>query len=71
MNAEVYKSILATNVQNPARLIGKCFKLQQDNDPKHTVNSVKELIKAQKWTGQVHLQILIQSNMHFTNWRGD
>ncbi len=57
MNAEVYKSILATNVQNPARLIGKCFKLQQDNDPKHTVNSVKELIKAQKWTGQVNLQI--------------
>ncbi len=49
MNAEVYKSILATNVQeNATRLIRKCFILQQDNYPKHTDSSVK-FIRAKKW----------------------
>ncbi len=30
-------------------LIGKCFILHQDNDPKHPASSVKEIIRAKKW----------------------
>ncbi len=35
INLEGYKAILPTNIQeNATRLIGKCFILHQDNDPK-------------------------------------
>ncbi len=50
MNLEGYKTILRTNIQeNATRLIGKCFILHQDNDPKHPASSVKEFIRAKKW----------------------
>ncbi len=50
MNLEGYKTILPTNNQeNATRLIGKCFILHQDNDPKHPASSVKEFIRAKKW----------------------
>ncbi len=45
INLEGYK----TNIQEHAtRLIGKCFILQQDNNPKHAASSVKEFIRAKK-----------------------
>ncbi len=50
MNLEGYKTILPTNIQeNATRLIGKCFILHQNNDPKHPASSVKEFIRAKKW----------------------
>ncbi len=50
MNLEGYITILPTNIQeNATRLIGKCFILHQDNDPKHPASSVKEIIRAKKW----------------------
>ncbi len=50
MNAEVYRIILATSIQeNATRLIRKRFILDQDNDPKHPASSVKEFIRANKW----------------------
>ncbi len=49
VNLEGYKTILPTNIQeNATRLIGKCFVLHQDNDPKHPASSVKEFIRAKK-----------------------
>ncbi len=49
INLEGYKAILPTNIQeNATRLIGKCFILHQDNDPKHPASSVKEFIRAKK-----------------------
>ncbi len=39
-----------TNIQeNATRLIGKCFILHQNNDPKHPASSVKDFIRAKKW----------------------
>ncbi len=50
MNLEGYKTISPTNIQeNATRLIGKCFILHQDNNPKHPASSVKEFIRAKKW----------------------
>ncbi len=50
MYLEGYKTILPTNIQeNATRLIGKCFILHQDNDPKHPASSVTEFIRAKKW----------------------
>ncbi len=50
MNLEGYKTILPTNIQkNATRLIGKCFILHQENDPKHPSSSLKEFIRAKKW----------------------
>ncbi len=50
MNLERYKTILPTNIQeNATRFIGKCSILHQNNDPKHSVSSVKEFIRAKKW----------------------
>ncbi len=61
MNLEGYKTILPTNIQeNATRLIGKCFILHQDKNPKHPASSVKEFIRAKKWKVsecQVNLQI--------------
>ncbi len=61
MNLEEYKTILSTNIQeNATRFIGKCFILDQNNDPKHPASSVKEFIRAKKWKvliAQVNLQI--------------
>ncbi len=50
MNLEGYKTILPTNIQeNATRVIGKCFILDQGNDPKHPPSSVKAFIRAKKW----------------------
>ena len=39
MNSEVYKNIMSANLgRNVSKLIGRNFIMQQDNDPKHTVN---------------------------------
>ncbi len=46
MNLKGYITILPTNIpENATRLIGKCFILHQDNDPKHPASSVKEIIR--------------------------
>lgn len=43
MNLEVYKNILSGKLwRNASKLIGR--NLQQDNDPNHTVNTIKDLI---------------------------
>ncbi len=48
--SQLYKTIFPTNIQeNATRLIGKCFILHNDNDPKHPASSVKEFIRAKKW----------------------
>ncbi len=50
MNLEGYKTISPTNIQeNATRFIGKCFILNQNNDPKYPASSVKEFIRAKKW----------------------
>ncbi len=50
INLEGYKAILPTNIQeNATWLIGKCFILHPNNDPKHPASSVKECIRANKW----------------------
>ncbi len=50
MNLEGNKTILPNNIQeNATRLLGKCFILHQDNDPKHPASSVKDFIRAKKW----------------------
>ncbi|KAF7662856.1 hypothetical protein LDENG_00224310 [Lucifuga dentata] len=49
MNSQVYRNILSAQVQaNASKLIGQCFMLQQDNDPKHTTKATKEFFKAKK-----------------------
>ncbi len=36
-NSEVHREILSAQIQsNGAKLIGQCFIVQMDNDPKHT-----------------------------------
>ena len=49
MNSEAYKTILSAQIQpNAAKMIGPCFRVQTDNDPKHTMKATKELLKAKK-----------------------
>ena len=48
-NLEVYKNILSANLwRNASNLIGRKFIMQQDNDPKHTANTTKNLIRQKK-----------------------
>ena len=50
MNSEVYRNILSAHIQpNSAKLIGRGFKIQMYNDPKHTVKATQEFFKAKKW----------------------
>ncbi|CAJ0968653.1 unnamed protein product [Ranitomeya imitator] len=50
MNSEVFRAILCAQIQpNAAKLIGRRFILQMDNDPKHKVKSTQEFVKAKKW----------------------
>ncbi len=47
INSAVYRNILSDNLQKDAtKLIGRSFIMQQDNDPKHSVKTTKEFIKA-------------------------
>ncbi|KAG2465883.1 TCB1 transposase, partial [Polypterus senegalus] len=50
MNSEVFRDILSAQIQlNAVKLIGWCFMIQMDNDPKHTAKTTQEFIKAKKW----------------------
>ncbi|CAJ0963539.1 unnamed protein product [Ranitomeya imitator] len=51
MNSEVFRAaILCAQIQpNAAKLIGRRFILQMDNDPKHKAKAIQEFIKAKKW----------------------
>ncbi len=49
-NSEVYRDILAAQIQpNAAKLIGRRFIVQMDDDPKHTAKATQEFLKAKKW----------------------
>ena len=50
MNSEVYRAVLSAQIEsNAAELLRRCFTVQMDNDPKHTVKATQELPKAKKW----------------------
>ncbi|KAG2467586.1 TCB1 transposase, partial [Polypterus senegalus] len=50
MNSEVFRDILSAQIQlNAVKLIGWCFMIQMDNDPKHIAKATQEFIKAKKW----------------------
>ncbi len=49
MNSEVYRDILSAQIQpNAAKLIGRCFIVQMDNDPKNTAKAIQEFLKVKK-----------------------
>ncbi len=49
MNPEVYRGILSAQIQpNGAKLIGRCFIVQIDDDPKHTPKATQEFLKVKK-----------------------
>ena len=42
MNSEVYRALLSAQIQqNAAKLIGQCFTVQMNNDPKNTVKATQ------------------------------
>ncbi len=46
MNSEVYRDILSAQIQpSGAQLIGQCFIVQMDDDPKHTAKRTQEFLK--------------------------
>lgn len=50
MDSEVYRDMLSAQIQpNEANWIGCRFTGQMDNDPKHTVKTTQEYLKAKKW----------------------
>ena len=51
MNSEVfYMAILSNLIQpNVTKLIGRCFTVQLDNDPKHTAEATQDFLKSRKW----------------------
>ncbi len=50
MNSEVYRDILSAQIQsNGAKLIGRRFIIQMDDDPKHTAKATQEFLKVKKW----------------------
>ncbi len=50
MNSEVYRDILSSQIQsNAAKLIGRRFIEQMDDDPKHTAKATQEFLKVKKW----------------------
>ncbi|KAG2464485.1 TCB1 transposase, partial [Polypterus senegalus] len=50
VNSEVFRDILSAQIQlNAVKLIGRCFMIQMDNDPKNTAKATQEFIKAKKW----------------------
>ncbi len=50
MNSEVYRDILSAQIQsNAAKLTGRCFIIQMDNDAKHTAKATQGFLKVKKW----------------------
>ena len=48
MNPDVYRSLLSAQIQpNAAKLRGRCFTAQMDDDPKYTAKTTQELLKAE------------------------
>ncbi len=48
-NNEVYRDILSAQIQtNAAKLIGRHFIVQMDDDPKHTAKATQEFLKVKK-----------------------
>ncbi len=46
MKYEVYRDILSAQIQpNTAKLIGRCFIVQMDDDPKHTAKATQKFLK--------------------------
>ncbi len=49
MNSEVYRDILSAQIQpNAAKLIGRRFIVQMDNDTKHTAKATHEFLNVKK-----------------------
>ncbi len=67
-NSEVYRDILSAQIQsNGAKLIGRCFIVQMDDDPKHTAKPTQEKVKKSGifCNGQVNLLISTRLSMYF------
>ncbi len=46
----MYIDILSAQIQsNAAKLIGQCFIVQMDDDPKHTAKTTQKFLKVRKW----------------------
>lgn len=79
MNSEVYRNILPASWQrNASNLIGMNFIMQQGNDPKHSANTTKNVIRekcGKFWPCQDTCQTLTKLNwaafLKLTFWRGD
>ncbi len=49
-NSEVCRDILSAQIQsNAAKLIGRSFIVQMDDDPNHTAKATQEFLKVKKW----------------------
>ena len=49
MQDEVYRAIMSAQFQtNAAKLTGRWFTVQMDNEPQHTMKIIQELLKAEK-----------------------
>ncbi len=70
MNSEVYRDILSAQIQpNTAKLIGRHFIVQMDNDPKHTAKTIQEFLKVKSGifcNGQVNLLMSTRLSMNST-----
>ncbi len=54
MNSEVYRDIYSAQVQsNAAKLVGRHFIVQMDNDPKHTAIATLEFLKVKNAFGPI------------------
>ncbi len=70
-NSEVYRDILSAQIlSNGAKLIGRCFIVQMDDDPKHTVKETHEFLKVKSGIFSNHQVSLLNStrlSTHFTS----
>ena len=53
MNSEVYRAILSAHCHsNATKMVGWCFTVQMDFDPKRTVKMAEDVLQAEKWPSQ-------------------